>query len=69
MGRWPAFVGLALSILLAGSTAGAQQQSIFAPSDLARQNSDRVAASAGEIKGVLSRDPGLLIALKHMVAK
>jgi polysaccharide biosynthesis/export protein len=38
-------------------------------SDLASQNLSRVAASAGEIRAVLLRDTGLLVELKHWVAK
>jgi protein involved in polysaccharide export with SLBB domain len=38
-------------------------------SDLALQNLSRVAASAPEIKTVLVKDPGLMVELKHLVAK
>jgi polysaccharide biosynthesis/export protein len=38
-------------------------------SDLARQNFDRVAASADQIKVVLHKDPGLMVELKRWVAK
>jgi len=38
-------------------------------SDLVRENLQRVAASAVQIKGVLIRDPGLLVELKNWVAK
>ncbi len=37
--------------------------------DLVRENLQRVAASAMQIKGVLIRDPGLLVELKNWVAK
>ena len=39
------------------------------PSDLARENLGRVAASAAQIRGVLVRDEGLLVELKRWVAK
>jgi protein involved in polysaccharide export with SLBB domain len=38
-------------------------------SDLALQNLSRVAASAAEIKAILIRDVGLMVELKHWVAK
>ncbi len=38
-------------------------------SDLARQNFDRVGASAAQIRDVLLRDPGMLVELKKWVAK
>ena len=38
-------------------------------SDLARQNFDRVAASAAQVREVLLRDPGMLVELKRWVAK
>ena len=38
-------------------------------SDLAKENLDRVAASSPQIKQVLVKDPGLLVALKRWVAK
>src|SRR5579864_9802966 len=38
-------------------------------SDLALQNLSRVAASAAEIKAVLARDAGLMVELKHWVAR
>jgi polysaccharide export outer membrane protein len=39
------------------------------PSDLAKDNLDRVAASAAQIQGVLLKDAGLLVELKRWVAK
>jgi len=36
---------------------------------LALQNLSRVAASAAEIKGVLVKDAGLMVELKHWVAR
>jgi protein involved in polysaccharide export with SLBB domain len=39
------------------------------PSDLAKENLDRVAASAAQVKAVLVKDPGLLVELKRWVAK
>jgi polysaccharide export outer membrane protein len=47
----------------------ARQQSPVPQSELARQNSARVAASSGELVLILHRDPGLLIELKHWIAK
>ena len=38
-------------------------------SDLVKENLQRVAASAAQIKGVLIKDPGLLVELKNWVAK
>jgi protein involved in polysaccharide export with SLBB domain len=38
-------------------------------SDLAKENLDRVAASPAEIKGVLIKDPGLMVELKRWIAK
>ena len=51
--------------------AHAQQQSNQpqTKSDLALQNLSRVAASVAEIKGVLIKDVGLMVELKHLVAK
>ena len=39
------------------------------PSDLAKENLDRVAASAAQIRDVLSKDAGILVELKRLVAK
>ncbi|MGH9502868.1 MAG: SLBB domain-containing protein [Terriglobales bacterium] len=39
------------------------------PSDLARENMGRVAASAGQLQGVLLRDAGILVELKTWMAK
>jgi protein involved in polysaccharide export with SLBB domain len=39
------------------------------PSELARQNMDRVAASAAQIETVLHKDAGLMVELKRWVAK
>jgi polysaccharide biosynthesis/export protein len=60
--------------------APAQQRSSAAPadvpadrragvSDLARENYNRVAASAMDIKGVLLGNPGLMVELKNLIAK
>ena len=38
-------------------------------SELAKDNESRVAASAVQIRVVLLRDPGLLVELKHWIAK
>src|SRR5713101_3424253 len=39
------------------------------PSDLAKENLERVAASAAQIQAVLIKDPGILVELKRWVAK
>jgi protein involved in polysaccharide export with SLBB domain len=39
------------------------------PSELAQENYSRVAASAADIRAVLTRDPGLMVELKRWVAK
>jgi protein involved in polysaccharide export with SLBB domain len=39
------------------------------PSELAKENLGRVAASASQVKVVLAKDPGLLVELKRWVAK
>jgi polysaccharide biosynthesis/export protein len=38
-------------------------------SELAKENSDRVAAAAPEIQAILAKDSGLLVELKHIVAR
>jgi protein involved in polysaccharide export with SLBB domain len=38
-------------------------------SELAKDNNDRVAASAAQIKTILIKDPGLMVELKHWMAK
>jgi hypothetical protein len=38
-------------------------------SDLAKENLERVAASAAQLQGVLAKDPGILVELKRWVAK
>src|SRR5271155_2269844 len=58
-------------LLLAGAffsaaTLHARQQE---PSELAQNNSNRVAANASEIRAVLAKDSGLLVELKRWVAK
>ena len=47
----------------------AEANSAANDSDLAQQNFSRVAASAGEIKAVLTKDAGLMVELKQWVAK
>src|SRR4051794_36938567 len=39
------------------------------PSDLAKENLQRVAASAAQLQAVLVRDPGILVELKRWIAK
>jgi hypothetical protein len=54
-----------------GAAAHAQQTNTTAPrtTDLALQNLHQVAASIGDIKAILLRDPGLMVELKRWVAK
>ena len=53
-----------------GQYATEAQSSMSAPpSDLARQNMERVAATAAQIKAVLIKDTGLMVELKRWVAK
>src|SRR5580704_2239311 len=56
---------------LACIASGAQNQGAtpMPSSDLGRENLNRVAASAGELKTVLVKDPGLMVELKRWVAK
>ena len=64
--------GLLLLVVPCARVARAQQRNnnaTNATSDLALQNLKRVAASAPEIKVVLTRDPGLMVELKRWVAK
>jgi protein involved in polysaccharide export with SLBB domain len=46
-----------------------QQYNSVAPSELARQNMGRVAASPGELVVILHHDPGLMVELKRWIAK
>lgn len=46
-----------------------QKQPPVAPSDLARQNLEHVAASSGQLFAVFHRDPGLMVELKRWLAK
>lgn len=46
-----------------------QRPAAAAPSELARQNMDRVSASAAQIETVLRKDTGLMVELKAWVAK
>src|SRR3977135_1385867 len=63
--------GLLLLIVRHAPEVRAQQRNNNATnaSDLALQNFSRVAGTAAEIKAVLLNDAGLMIALKHWVAK
>src|SRR6266478_7678976 len=63
--------GLLLLIVRHAPEVRAQQRNNKAgnASDLALQNFSRVAGTAAEIKAVLLNDAGLMIALKHWVAK
>jgi len=49
--------------------AADQRRAPMPSSELGRENLSRVAASAGEIKAVLFKDAGLMVALKYWVAK
>jgi polysaccharide biosynthesis/export protein len=49
--------------------AGQTQQTLVPSSELARQNMAHVAASVGQLVGVLHRDPGLMVELKRWIAK
>jgi protein involved in polysaccharide export with SLBB domain len=67
---------LCLAMGLGGTLVGgvplfAQTQSttFMQPSDLARENQSRVAASAAEIKPILLKDSGLMVELKRWIAK
>jgi polysaccharide export outer membrane protein len=64
----------ALIFLHAGPPIRAQNQNVRstplpASSDLGRENQSRVAAAAAEVKVILLKDPGLLVELKHWVAR
>src|SRR5262249_50056282 len=71
--------GLVLSMVSAalaltmGNAASAQSQerrpNPLQSSDLSRENLSRVAASAPEVKAILSKDPGIMVELKRWVAK
>ena len=47
----------------------ARQQPPPASSDLARQNMARVAASTNQLVAILHKDPGMMVELKHWIAK
>ena len=63
----PAFVVL-LCVVAAPQLIFAQQGK-FDSSELSRQNFDRVAASASDIRTLLANDAGLMVALKRWIAK
>lgn len=52
-----------------GVLSQTQQQATIPQSELARQNMARVAASTGQLIAILHRDPGLMVELKHWIAK
>jgi polysaccharide export outer membrane protein len=70
---------LCFGALVCSASAGAQELRTRAvldgdrrhpdASDLARQNATRVAASPAQVREILTKDPGLLVELKHWVAK
>jgi polysaccharide biosynthesis/export protein len=66
----PVWVALVLALVCSGTVyAQTQQGQEIPPSDLARQNFDRVAATAAQIQTVLRRNAGLMVELKRWVAK
>jgi protein involved in polysaccharide export with SLBB domain len=80
--RWNAFFSLVAwgirAALLFFVSLSIDSPTIFAqttqpvrssPSELARQNMGRVAASAGQLTIILHRDPGLMVELKRWIAK
>jgi hypothetical protein len=68
-----------IALLLVPFAARAQDRDVPRPtrdtyrqpdtSDLARENADRVAAPAAQLRGVLLADAGMMVELKHWVAK
>jgi polysaccharide biosynthesis/export protein len=71
---------LALSLLIGGIATAQQPQKTNAPTDsqsiqklpeseLSKENNERVAASAAQLKTILIADPGLMVELKHSIAK
>ena len=62
---------LAALIILACVSAYPQSQrsARIPPSDLGRDNMNRVAASAAQIEGILDANPGLMVELKSWIAK
>lgn len=62
-------IGLAAFCFCAGAQAQERRAAPLASSELGRENLSRVAASAGELKLVLLKDPGLLVELKRWSAK
>jgi len=59
----------ALSVACPAALAQSVQLPVLPASDLARQNMQRVAASAAQIEAVLHKDAGLMVELKRWVAK
>ncbi len=62
------------ALAVASSGAGllaqtSQQRPVMAPSELARQNMSRVAATVGQLAVIFHRDPGLMMELKRWIAK
>jgi polysaccharide export outer membrane protein len=66
-----ALLGCCIAVNSSSVMAQAQNQrpAPMPSSELGRENLSRVAASAGEIKAVLFKDTGLMVALKYWVAK
>ena len=60
---------LCLGAACASAVAQTQQRPPVPQSELARQNMTRVAASVGQLVAILHTNPGLMVELKHWVAK
>jgi polysaccharide biosynthesis/export protein len=60
---------LVVALCSVAVSAQTQQDSSLPPSDLARQNFERVAATPSQIEAVLRKDPGLMVELKRWIAK
>lgn len=62
-------VGLGFAIGCVGLFGQTRQQSPAPQSELGRQNLTHVAASVGQLVVILHKDPGLMVELKHWIAK
>lgn len=62
-------LGLALVSGSLGLRGQTRQQAPVPRTDLARQNMERVAASVGQLVAILHKDAGLMVELKHWIAK
>jgi protein involved in polysaccharide export with SLBB domain len=68
-GKTILYACLFLTLCSIGLSGQTRSQSPIPQSELARQNSGRVAASYGQLVAILHRDAGILIELKHWIAK